>query len=433
MQAVRSNLTRIKHGIEGKIPAGPDVLGYAGISRSNLLEMIDSAYDESYKLAESESEFEVTLLKRKISENLEYCRSYVNEYKDDKKAQKNFDEFLRKLTSIRDDIRLSYLVVTSGGLRDEEYLIRLESSRQKAESELEVNLNSLSELKTRVDEISETLNSLNNAAGEADELLEGIKVISNDINAAQAKVTASFEVVTKYESQISEAHSTANESTAEIAALLGKGEKANSLLSAGQKEVEEIRSELEEQIALNNSQQEEIENTLAAANRVGMAGSFYTRKSELRTSLLMWGICFVLTVLGIFWVGFYFITPYINSDGAELLWSKFILKLAVVAPLVWLAWMSARQFGYVSKIREDYAFKYATAMAFEGYRKHARDIDETLLTQLLGQSLEAMRMNPIRLYAEKVDHASPVHEVADKIIDKIPKVKLSGSKVMSEE
>lgn len=433
MQTVRSNLTRIKHGIEEKLPAGPDVLGYPGINRVNLVEMIESAYDESYKLAESESEFEVTLLKRRISDNIEYCRNYLNEFKGDRKAEKYFNEFLNRLTLIRDRIRLSYLVVTAGGLRDEEYLLRMEESRKTAEDELNKNLSSISDLSGRLEEISEKLSAVKNASNDANELAEEIKEIYNDIGVTQAKVSASYEVVSKYENQISETHSAVNESSAEISALLGKAEKANSLMVSSQNEVDRIKNELDEQIKKNDMQQEEIENTLAAANRVGMAGSFYTRKTELRTSLLTWGVCFVLTVLGIFLVGFYFIEPYINSDGAELVWSEFILKLAVVSPLVWLAWMSVRQYGYVSKIREDYAFKYATAMAFEGYRKHAMEIDETLLTQLLGQSLEAMRMNPIRLYSEKNDHASPIHEMTDKVLSKVPEIKLPKNKGEVEE
>ncbi|SCZ59363.1 hypothetical protein SAMN03097708_01848 [Thiohalomonas denitrificans] len=393
--------------------------------------MLQSAYAESYKLSDSESDFEVTLLKRKITDNLDYCRNFANNFFNEKKAEKKFDEFLRRLTAIRDDIRLAYLVTSAGGLRDEEYLLRAEQSRKKTQAALEQNLSAFEKIESRVKALGEATKTLEESAAESDRTLEGINEAAASAETLKAKMAASFEVVSKYEQQVTDAHSTVNESSAEIATLLAKSQKSAEILASCQEDLDRIQQETNEQLECNRKQQSEIEQTLAAANRVGMAGSFHSRKTELRASLLTWGACFVVTVLAIFGVSFYFLYPYITTGVGALGTPEFLFKLAVVAPLVWLAWMSARQFGYVSKIREDYAFKYATAMAFEGYRKHAHDIDEDLLRSLLNQSLETMALNPIRLYSEKQDHASPLHELGEKVMKKVPDVNL-GRKSTAE-
>ncbi len=55
---------------------------------------------------------------------------------------------------------------------------------------------------------------------------------------------------------------------------------------------------------------------------------------------------------------------------------EFLNHLPLLGPFIWLGWFSAVQYGYVSRVREDYAFKFAASMAFEGYKKEAREVDE---------------------------------------------------------
>jgi hypothetical protein len=74
--------------------------------------------------------------------------------------------------------------------------------------------------------------------------------------------------------------------------------------------------------------------------------------------------------------------------------------------------MSVKQYGYLSRIQEDYAYKFASAMAFEGYKKQAKEIDEDLLKQLLAVSVENLSQNPIRLFNSNDNHASPANEIA---------------------
>ncbi|WP_434529542.1 hypothetical protein [Vibrio sp. K4] len=65
--------------------------------------------------------------------------------------------------------------------------------------------------------------------------------------------------------------------------------------------------------------------------------------------------------------------------------------------------------GLVSRL--NYATKpYASAMAFEGYKKQVQEIDSDLEKRLLDLSVENMGMNPIRLF-DKTVKCSPVNDV----------------------
>jgi hypothetical protein len=80
--------------------------------------------------------------------------------------------------------------------------------------------------------------------------------------------------------------------------------------------------------------------------------------------------------------------------------------------------MSARQYGFIARIREDYSYKYACAMSFDGFKKNAEAVDKDLEKLLLNSSIDMISQNPIRLYGSKDNHASPFHELLGKVISK---------------
>lgn len=99
------------------------------------------------------------------------------------------------------------------------------------------------------------------------------------------------------------------------------------------------------------------------------------------------------------------------------------MRIGVLSPLVWLGWFAARQFSYLSRISEDYAFKYAASMAYEGFKKATRETDQDLERVLLEFSLFNMAQNPIRLYDGKPDHASPANEMLETVLGSLRHMK----------
>ncbi|MGL5071155.1 MAG: hypothetical protein ACRC61_07810, partial [Aeromonas salmonicida] len=86
----------------------------------------------------------------------------------------------------------------------------------------------------------------------------------------------------------------------------------------------------------------------------------------------------------------------------------------------WMAWFSGRQFGHASKLRQDYAYKSAVAMAYQGYKEEANGVGSDMHGRLLENIVLHFAENPVRLY-DKCESSSPLEE----IINKIPKEKLS--------
>ncbi|GEA02038.1 hypothetical protein KUL17_09350 [Alteromonas sp. KUL17] len=210
------------------------------------------------------------------------------------------------------------------------------------------------------------------------------------------------------------------ESSEKLTNLITKSQELKSESDSMLDTINSLSEELSEQIKLNSEKQKEIQDTLGNANRVGMAGSFKIRKEELNKPIMMWGGIFALAILSIFSVAVYFIAPVLKSGGEIVYWSIFT-KLLLATPFVWLAWMSAKQYGYLSRISEDYAYKYASAMAFEGYKKHAVEADDGLLHELLSISIANLSQNPIRLFQSKDNYASPANELVKEVFARVSK------------
>lgn len=161
------------------------------------------------------------------------------------------------------------------------------------------------------------------------------------------------------------------------------------------------------------SYRDKIELLLGDANRAGLAASFRARKVELEDPLKWWLGLFVASVLGLVIMAVLYFAPILQ--GGEL--KELPFRLALVSPFIWLGWFSAKQYGYTARLREDYAYKEASAMSFEGYKREAGESSVEMLEKLLDVSINNFSDNPIRIYSGTGNHASPLHELVDKTPD----------------
>lgn len=153
-----------------------------------------------------------------------------------------------------------------------------------------------------------------------------------------------------------------------------------------------------------------ISGLLGDANRTGMAASFRERKQELKNPMQYWLLLFALSIVGIVVLGVVYFAPILETGKFEQL----PFRLALVSPLIWLGWFSAKHYGYTARLREDYAFKEASAMSFEGYKREASVSSAEMQEKLLELAINNFSDNPIRIYKGHENHASPLHEMLDK-------------------
>ena len=160
----------------------------------------------------------------------------------------------------------------------------------------------------------------------------------------------------------------------------------------------------------------EAKSRLDAASRAGMATSFSDRASEYVWPRRFWLISFVLSLAGVFLVAYCFIVPeLVELEGSDRFF-HFITDVPLTLPFIWLAWFSALRFSQLGRLREDYAFKVATALSLDGYRKQANDVSPDLQEKLLDLAITNFGENPLRLMTK--DSAKDAHPLAGALDEK---------------
>lgn len=373
-------------------------------------------------MAELEPQFEITILKRKLKGLIDDCKEYLTHDIEHWGKERKFDKFVTDLTKIREEVRLTYLVVVDKSLRAEAEIQKvIEESKQLSDA--------YEEYKTYFDTIQQEVVSTEQASkriaemqSESEGLYSKASEAAKSIADLEATAEASYEFVSKYENEAKERTKAISDLQIQLQSMEKSADRLIEGAEQSGEEYERLEKSLTEQIELNKEQQQEIQNTLENANRAGMAGSFKSRKDELNFPIKVWGTVFVVAVILIFAIGYHFVAPYVKG-GEDVNYFEITVKVLLVSPFVWLAWMSVKQYGYLSRIREDYAYKFASAMAFEGYKKHAIELDEKLLRQLLEVSIENLSQNPIRLFGAKDNHASPAHEGIKELVELLKSAK----------
>lgn len=161
---------------------------------------------------------------------------------------------------------------------------------------------------------------------------------------------------------------------------------------------------------------DEISSLLENANKVGLARSFSERKKELLWSGYAWILMFIIGISGLLFLGFCYILPILGQSSLDPI--AVATRFLIGAPLIWLAWFGARQYAQNLRMREDYAFKEATAMAFVGYRNEmGQDIE--MLKLLRESAIRNFSLNPLDAISKNVDVSSPIHDLLEKALSKL--------------
>lgn len=150
--------------------------------------------------------------------------------------------------------------------------------------------------------------------------------------------------------------------------------------------------------------------SLAAAARSGMATSFSNQASEYNEPRTAWLRTFVVSLLVIVLIGGWFLYK-LPADAKDFDRLYYLLTEArVTLPFVWMAWFSALRFSQLGRLKEDYKFKVATALALDGYRKQAEGLSKDLEEKLLDLAITNFGENPLRLMTK--DSAKDAHPLA---------------------
>ncbi|MDP0404867.1 hypothetical protein Q7Y93_11455, partial [Glaesserella parasuis] len=200
-----------------------------------------------------------------------------------------------------------------------------------------------------------------------------------------------------------------------------------STVETNKPKIEQYHKEIEEMIKLFNKQKQDIQEIIDDANRASMAGSFKKQMDDINTKM-KWADGFLIGALiitaGISLWGFNSsLITHALPEGqihTQFDWVQFFAKSAISLPFLIVAWIKSKERAYLFRLREDYGYKYSSAMAFEGYRKQVQEQSPELEEQLLQIAVDNLGSNPTKVF-ERDLNSTPLETIIDGVGKRLDK------------
>lgn len=410
MRATKQRISILKSKVNDVLPDGQDIFGFSGISKPMIIETLDDAYNIVSTLDSYEKKFEAILLERKSSEYFDRASKLLKENFEHKRDE--FNEFLNVISKFHFRIKEAYISLVKEP-------IRVESQIEKAREELLALEEKITEIRPFYEEILEMKSNVESFASDLKEKHTDAINKSETIKTELEEIDSLKEDAETASSQISTWEKNIKELKEEIAIKVVTFEELKTKIELLKDDTAKtfesnvgVASRYENQVKQNSKFQEEIQKTIEDANRHGMAGSFKKRKDELKWSLVLWGGATLVSIGLLIFLSSRLLIEFKKEDFEM---SRVLARLPIFASCVWLGWFCAKQYGFTSRIMEDYAYKYAVSMAFEGYKNSTKDIDPKLQLQLLEMTIMNISRNPLSIYETGSNHGTPIHELLNDI------------------
>lgn len=263
----------------------------------------------------------------------------------------------------------------------------------------------------------------------AEEVVQRATTSANIIQGLQPQAEKNLQAIdgiykdaTETLTELAKCKDTATEKEKDIKKALEQSNDLQERLSIQAKALEELNTK-------SHTQQELIAALLPKGASAGLAWAFGSQVGRLERTKLIWMGLFIVSIAGLA-VTAYTLLPDAGSDDLVYL---LLRRLPLAAPLIWLGWFSAIQYGNSVRVQEDYAFKEATSKAFAGYKDHMEhmasvELDEakTAMTMLAEKTIEILAREPLRIFQKAEQDASPARGILEAM--GINKSKVDGGK-----
>lgn len=387
------------------------------------------ALDELYGLVERLNQLNTDDLRK---QEVLLAQGFANRFITKQNKNKLSSEELIDNSLLKDILMATYIIkvayqnMVEPGYRTEAELAILTeniSNLKKKKIEYEDLLEKagkLSKLEGSIDGAEQTIKEIAEIRIEVLDYKDLISSKSEIAERALEKITKNHEFSSRYVVEI-------NENNKQITDQIKQLEENEKSYQSAFTDLEQFIADTKKEF---NKQKDEIQEIIDDANRASMAGSFLKRKNEITRSIRLFDICTVIFLLSIVVILVCIFSSSYNQDVFSL--TLFFSKIPITLPLIWLAWLASRKSAYLTRIREDYAYKYSSAMAFEGYKKQVQEISPELQERLLEIAVKNLGDNPIRLYKDKIKHTPIDLDAFFDLIKSLPAEKIEElSKLIS--
>jgi len=253
------------------------------------------------------------------------------------------------------------------------------------------------------------------AATDADSEFKRTEKSSGDAAALVSTISehgeSTAQTVEKTEALLSEAQA----AEIELKGVLGHLTRSDEIATAHETRVEALKSELEGLIA-------SVERLLPGATSAGLASSFNKQRARFTVAQKQWLWTFIACIafLVILAVPSFIAAlgwPHQTDQSLSSVLRSFILRLPILAPILWLGIYAGRNYMMSLRMEEDYAYKEAISSAFEGYKREMEKIvasegdSLTPMMILASNVLRAIAERPGRIYEGRQKDINAVTEV----------------------
>lgn len=244
-----------------------------------------------------------------------------------------------------------------------------------------------------------------------DEHASAVESAATEIEAAVAKLAEQSTSASTHLEEIEESHTEIEAQKTRLDGLIKQNEALQSQLQDQAKHAQDIANKADKQQKL-------LDELLPRGTSAGLASAFNQQRTRFGWSQIGWAIAFLGSVITLIVFAWSIKLGLPTSTPSEI-WSYLLFRIPLASPLIWLGWFSAIQYGNVLRLKEDYAFKEATSMAFAGYRdhmEHLREVDDTdagnALNKLALVTISILGNDPLRLLQGQTSDASPLDKIS---------------------
>lgn len=397
MKTVKARLTELKNLINTKI--NKDYKWMGEIKSPEIIKEIERLYPIIEKIEKSGKTLEISYAKYISLQLIKKIIRILNKSNEWDEYDEN--SFILSLIKLRMTIKELYLIEVKGELRTEEELNAIAADISKAKLNLKEHIS----LEEQLVEDKKELENLKNS-------LITLKKSYNDAQEQTTEISQWHEQSDTLSNNISTYAITAQNNLTKITTLATTAE-------TNKPKIERYHEDIEGMIKLFNKQKEEIEMIIEDANRASMAGSFKTQSENIDSKMKAVDKILLGSLVATSAISFSnYSTSLSATDSLNIL--QFLAKSVVTIPLLVIAWLKAKERAYLFRLREDYNYKYSSAMAFEGYKKQVQEQDPKLHQQLLQIAVDNLGINPTKVF-DKDLKSTPLETIIDGVGKRLDK------------
>jgi hypothetical protein len=356
-------------------------------------------------------------------------------------AKRACEEHATTIAGLKGAVEADTTAIATNKLRSDEALAALTTAKASVDADIktiETRRHEVDQVSSQVGETAATIfkgvESSTKELGEISDLKElaaigaseaeqSAKAAANSATnavSAEASATQSQTEATGATAEISKQHEESNNLTEKIQTLLIEAQttlqslktvsdhltKSDEISTSHEKRAAKFSEELRELI-------KRVESLLPGATSAGLASSFNKQRSRFASPQRQWFLIFVICIGSLVVLAIPSFLAAVHWGGQHTdetwnaAWLSLVLRLPIVFPLVWLGIYAGRNYMMSLRMEEDYAYKEAISIAFEGYKREMETIGvdagdkPSPITILCTNILRAISERPGRIYEGK--------------------------------